>query len=187
MNVSYIFSPTTVIKSAEVNQNFLDITWQFNDMFQTGIVFWFYGEIGNIPSAYYYCDGNNGTPDLRAKFIRGVGNGLNLGNVAGSEYITIQNQHMPVHHHSVNINTSSNGSHNHTNGAYEKLLSVTGHHTIMNSDDSGGTEPDLWYSESMLPVGDHSHAVNGNTGNSGSGNSINVMNPYVALVPIMVK
>lgn len=37
-----------------------------------GIIKW-YGSIASIPTGWFLCDGTNGTPDLRAKFIVGAG------------------------------------------------------------------------------------------------------------------
>ena len=37
-----------------------------------------------IPSNYHLCDGTNGTPDLRDRFIVGAGNSYNLNSVGGT-------------------------------------------------------------------------------------------------------
>ena len=47
-----------------------------------GIIMWS-GSIGSIPSGYYICDGNNGTPDLRDRFVVGSGNTYAVGNTGG--------------------------------------------------------------------------------------------------------
>lgn len=39
----------------------------------TGVIVLWYGSIANIPSGFVICDGNNGTPDLRDKFLVGAG------------------------------------------------------------------------------------------------------------------
>lgn len=38
----------------------------------TGIITIWAGTIANIPSGYVICDGNNGTPNLLARFLEGV-------------------------------------------------------------------------------------------------------------------
>ena len=43
------------------------------------------GLIANIPSGWVICDGANGTPDLRDKFVRGAGAGDEAGATGGSE------------------------------------------------------------------------------------------------------
>lgn len=38
-----------------------------------GMIMLWYGSVASIPSGWTLCDGNNGTPDLRGKFIKGAG------------------------------------------------------------------------------------------------------------------
>lgn len=47
------------------------------------IVLWS-GAIVDIPTGFHLCDGNNGTPDLRDRFIAGAGLALNPGDTGGS-------------------------------------------------------------------------------------------------------
>jgi len=44
---------------------------------------WHGAEI-DIPGGWLICDGNNGTPDLRDKFVIGAGNTYNLNDAAGA-------------------------------------------------------------------------------------------------------
>ena len=37
-----------------------------------GIILFWHGTIASIPEGYVLCDGNNGTPDLRDKFVVGA-------------------------------------------------------------------------------------------------------------------
>lgn len=39
---------------------------------------------GTVPNGYFACNGANGTPDLRGKFVRGAGTGYPFGGVGGS-------------------------------------------------------------------------------------------------------
>ena len=41
------------------------------------------GSIGAIPVGYYLCNGSNGTPDLRDRFVVGAGNTYAVGNTGG--------------------------------------------------------------------------------------------------------
>jgi len=43
-----------------------------------------YGAIVNIPPGWALCDGNNGTPDLRDRFIVGAGNSYAVGATGGA-------------------------------------------------------------------------------------------------------
>ena len=46
------------------------------------IIIWS-GSIGSIPVGYYLCNGSNGTPDLRDKFVVGAGSTYAVGNTGG--------------------------------------------------------------------------------------------------------
>ena len=48
-----------------------------------GIVM-FSGAVVDIPAGFQLCDGTNGTPDLRTKFVVGAGGGFAVGNEGGS-------------------------------------------------------------------------------------------------------
>jgi hypothetical protein len=47
-----------------------------------GIIMWS-GSIGSIPTGYVLCNGSNGTPDLRDRFVVGAGNTYSVGNNGG--------------------------------------------------------------------------------------------------------
>ena len=49
----------------------------------SGAIIMWSGSIGSIPAGYYICDGNNGTPDLRDRFVVGSGNTYAVGNTGG--------------------------------------------------------------------------------------------------------
>jgi len=51
---------------------------------ESGIIMLWYGSVLSIPAGYVLCDGNNGTPDLRDKFIIGAGNSYNPDDNGGS-------------------------------------------------------------------------------------------------------
>lgn len=68
-----------------------------------GIILW-YGSIVSIPSGWALCDGNNGTPNLKDKFVVGAGSTYSVGGTGGSTDAVIVS-----HTHSV-----SDPGHNHT-------------------------------------------------------------------------
>lgn len=41
------------------------------------------GSVASIPANWQLCDGTNGTPDLRDRFIQGAGGALNPGGIGG--------------------------------------------------------------------------------------------------------
>jgi len=50
----------------------------------TGIICLWQGAVIDIPTGWALCDGNNGTPDLRDKFINGAGGALAPGATGGT-------------------------------------------------------------------------------------------------------
>ena len=50
----------------------------------SGVIMMWSGAANAIPSGYVLCDGNNGTPDLRDRFVIGAGNGYAVGATGGS-------------------------------------------------------------------------------------------------------
>lgn len=53
-------------------------------MLPTGIITLWYGAIGNIPSGWILCDGDNGTPNLQNRFLVGAGDSFPVGASGGS-------------------------------------------------------------------------------------------------------
>lgn len=69
-----------------------------------GIVMWS-GSVANVPAGWAICDGGNGTPDLRGRFVVGVGGGYGMRQFGGTNAVTIGVQHMPSHNHSSSLQT----------------------------------------------------------------------------------
>ncbi len=49
-----------------------------------GVITSFAGGLGNIPPGWFLCDGNNGTPDLRNKFVPATGPIFAVGDEGGA-------------------------------------------------------------------------------------------------------
>jgi hypothetical protein len=82
-----------------------------------GIIMW-YGTIATIPSGWYLCNGSNGTPDLRNKFIVGA-----YQDSSGTAYTTITGSNtqtggskdaIVVSHTHTATSTVTDPGHNHT-------------------------------------------------------------------------
>ena len=52
--------------------------------FTTGMIMLWAGAIGSIPSGWVLCNGQNGSPDLRDRFIVGAGNAYSVAQTGGS-------------------------------------------------------------------------------------------------------
>lgn len=71
------------------------------------IVMW-HGLIANIPASWVLCDGTNGTPDLRSKFVRGAPAATEAGGTGGEDTHALTVAEMPSHLHT--WSGSANGS-----------------------------------------------------------------------------
>jgi len=55
----------------------------------SGIIVMWSGVIANVPAGWLLCDGTNGTPDLRNRFVVGAGSTYAPGNIGGSANATV--------------------------------------------------------------------------------------------------
>lgn len=167
-----------------------------------GIIMW---RGSSPPPGWSLCDGSNGTPDLRGKFIVSIGGGFNLNAIGGSANAVVVS-----HTHT----TQSAGSHNHTattgtDGSHRHFSASnnTENDTDLNADraiarwKSSGAEdeqyrlkgknpPDIGrtsehtghtHSVTVADNGSHSHTVD-SSGEPGTGKNLP---PYYALAYIM--
>ena len=66
-----------------------------------GTIVMFGKSTDQIPSGWAICNGQNGTPDLRDKFIVGAGNSYSLGNTGGEKEVTLTKDQIPSHDHEI--------------------------------------------------------------------------------------
>jgi hypothetical protein len=60
----------------------------------TGMISLWYGAIGSVPSGWYLCDGSNGTPDLRDRFVVGAGSTYSVSATGGAtDAIVVSHTH----------------------------------------------------------------------------------------------
>ena len=72
-----------------------------------GIILWS-GSTGSIPATWQLCDGTNGTPDLRDRFVIGAGNSYAVGGTGGNTSVTLTASNIPPHKHD-NANAATAG------------------------------------------------------------------------------
>lgn len=133
-----------------------------------GIVVMWSGSVASIPAGWSLCDGTNGTPDLRGRFIVGAGGDYAVAATGGAETVTLTAAQMPVHSHTGTTNSA--GEHTHAGGgALAGVFSEVGtpaeNATLVNS--------------ATGSAGAHTHTVT--TDNAGSGDSHENRPPYYAL------
>jgi len=188
---------TDNLAALDANGNLKDSSFPGNATVpQGGIIMWS-GKIFQIPTGWALCDGNNGTPDLRNRFIVGAGDDYIVGKSGGENSVTLTENQIPSHNHSMNSagnhnhggSTSTNGAHTHSgsqalrgNGEDErnsvpsasddKNPGRTWNFTV----DSAGN-----HNHSISTDGDHTHTIN----NTGGGQAHENRPPYYALAYIM--
>ena len=81
----------------------------------TGMISLWYGSIGSVPLGWYLCDGTNGTPDLRDKFVVGAGSTYSVAATGGAaDAIVVSHNHTatsvvtdPGHNHQAFVYSGS--------------------------------------------------------------------------------
>lgn len=153
-----------------------------------GIILWS-GAVASIPAGWYLCDGANGTPDLRNRFIIGasVDNvGVSNTTITGSNTKTGGSKDSTVVAHTHTANHSHTGSTNST-GAHTHTQSVgTGIANAGLAYNNGSGSSPLQTSS----AGAHSHTVTVDsasvtTSSAGSSGTDANLPPYYALAYIM--
>ena len=145
------------------------------------------GAANNIPSGWYLCDGNNGTPNLKDRFVIGAGNSYAVNATGGSKDATLVS-----HSHSVSGSTG-NDSHNHgiTDPGHSHTMSARWHNSV----NSGGalSFKDVANSNQIqsnttgisINSDTHNHSISGSTNSQGSSATNANLPPYYALCYIM--
>lgn len=152
-----------------------------------GIITMWSGSIAAIPSGWVLCDGTNGTPDLRDRFIVGARQdegGVAKTNVTGTLSVNGDGE-IPAHSHGVGtLITASAGEHSHNlnyyAGSYDNdNIFVLRERSLRDNLPIN----DMFSQLTANPAGAHAHTITGSTANTGSGTK-NVA-VYYALAFIM--
>lgn len=147
-----------------------------------GIIIWS-GSSASIPSGWFLCDGANGTPNLRDRFVVGAGSTYSVGATGGATSVT------PTIN-SYTLTTSDIPSHSHSAGSlavtgtvptYNNTQTFTPHSSVCGNNNAGT-------STVAVTMG----SISGSTATAGTGgghthtaNSVNILPPYYALCYIM--
>ncbi len=167
-------------------QQLTSVAYAFNAIPKGVIVMWS-GALNEIPSSWALCDGNNGTPNLKDRFVVGAGNGYAVGNTGGTNSVDIS------HSHSIAADspgTSYAGDHQHSYSGTTSINSNTDRRDKHDPNvDSAGSEHTHSYSGVTSVSGGHTHTVNahshyGATGVAGT-TTLDNRPPYYALAYIM--
>ena len=139
------------------------------------------------PNGWALCDGTNGTPDLRGRFIYGHGSGKSFGELGGNETHTLTINEMPTHNHNgrtgklgANGKYINDGKHSHKFRG--QFANKSGKHSssLIHNDNI----PDFNSTFNNMVMQDnsaHSHFIN----SQGQNQPHNNMPPYCVLSYIM--
>lgn len=151
-----------------------------------GIITMWSGAVNAVPSGWHLCDGTNGTPDLRDRFIVAAGNSYSSGHIGGS----------PTYTPTITVNDSDTG----VQVGYHTLTEaeIPSHsHRMQNMHYQGN--PDNWDAESTVLSGGndlwsgatgggqgHNHPITDNGhAHTAYASAIDSRPPYYALAFIM--
>ena len=174
-----------------------------SSLFVTGMILMYTGS--TAPSGWAICNGQNGTPDLRDRFIVGAGSAYSVNNTGGANSVTLTESQIPSHNHSF----SGSSSHSHTINNHTHSFSGSNTHnhgyTFLNQNVSHGGGSSAYGRTTTGATTDNATitisgttgnpsdrgtnsqtvSISGNTGNKGGGNSHENRPPYYALMFIM--
>ncbi|EMA57163.1 hypothetical protein [Halorubrum lipolyticum] len=105
-----------------------------HDPVPSGVITMWSGSTGDVPSGWTLCDGSDGTPDLRDRFVAGAGGQYAAGDTGGSDSVQLTESEMPSHTHGTNAVSPGGGG---TNYGTE----FSQDHDPANIEDTGGDEP----------------------------------------------
>ena len=132
-----------------------------NSEFPRGAIVMWSGALVDIPFGWVLCNGQNGTPNLTDKFVKGVSTATtNPGINNGSHKLTILEDNLPQHSHRI-VHTHTTKKHKHPNKHMHKLNTFTeaaGQHTHDFKNDNIGWNAVLYKNNNIISV---SHDSNG--------------------------
>lgn len=171
-----------------------------NAIAPVGMIVMWNSSASAIPSRFQLCDGTNGTPDLRNKFIVGAGQTYANGSTGGTTTNTISTAQLPVHSHGV---IDPGHAHGVGDPGHSHGVNDPSHSHVVQRDITGGSEENViaggfGFNNTYQTVSEQSNtgiSIQGSgvgigifasgTGisiqNTGSGSSVNNLPPYFAL------
>jgi len=144
-------SATATTQSANDNSTKVATTaYVANNGVPSGCIVIWSGSSGSIPSGWNLCNGSNGTPDLRDRFVVGAGSTYSVGNTGGTkDAIVVSHSHSvsdPGHNHSLGFQNTTIDQNSGSAGLVRQGSSNTGTASTgisINSTGDSGTNANL--------------------------------------------
>ena len=129
----------------------LGLKWATASGIPSGVITMWHGLLSNIPTGWLLCDGTSGTPNLIAKFVRGVATAsTNPSSTGGSDTVTLTTAQLASHTHTQNSHNHTQNSHTHTQNTHNHTQNSHTH-----TQDAHG------HGGSTNTTGSHTHSVSG--------------------------
>lgn len=156
-----------------------------------GLITIWSGNPSSIPTGWVLCDGSNGTPNLKGRFVVGLDEGQAefnlLGKTGGVKSVTLTEQMIPKHRHTFSGETNVDGEHTHSVWA--------GNGTRGGAFDKGSDKDERFYEHpNNQNTSKHKHAFSGTTdyfggdaNNNDNTQSFSTLPPYYTLCYVMFK
>jgi len=160
-----------------------------DEVVPTGVITMWSGGIISVPSGWALCDGSNGTPDLRDRFIVAAGGNYSPNDIGGLDSVSLTESELPSHTHTMNTagshshsgSTNTTGDHRHDIGFSDFEGSHYGETSVSSNNKEAGWGSAQRDSGSARTntTGAHSHSLSINSNgnhthniyNTGGGNS----------------
>lgn len=145
------------------------VTTAIGTALPSGVIVIWSGSSSAIPAGWYLCNGANGTPDLRNRFVVGAGSTYSVGNTGGSaDAVVVSHTHTA---------TVTDPGHSHTPSPSTQFLRAT-------SGNNGSNQGSNWRNDT-LTIGSNTTGITvANSTEGVSGTNANLP-PYYALCYIM--
>jgi len=137
-----------------------------------GVIVMWSGSIANIPAGWALCNGANGTPDLRNRFVVGAGSTYAVGATGGADSVTLTAAQMPTHNHSASTATAGAHTHGRSTGnggghSHTGTTASDGSHGHTASTGSAGAHT---HSGTASSAGAHNHRLTARGGSTTAAN-----------------
>lgn len=194
---SNIQNSVATTRSVSDNSTAIATTAFVHSVLPAGAIIMWGGAIASIPTGWQLCNGSNGTPDLRDRFIVGAGNSYAVAAVGGSNSVTLDSTQLPLHNHTQQgtFTTNPDGSHAHalTDPGHTHTMTFRRTSKAQNATPYMLTDPNIGenlngtatYNTggsttgiSISAVGDHSHTVTISGATSSAGGSGGTTQPH---------